>query len=79
MKVRVKLFSILREYVPGYNPQRGIEADLADGAKVSDLLSHLGIPLSEAPVATCNGLVLQHGDRIQEESTIEIFQSMAGG
>lgn len=79
MKVRIKLFSILREYVPDYNPHRGLEADLADGAKVSDLLIHLGIPVTEAPVVTCNGLVLQQGDTIQKESSIEIFQSVAGG
>jgi sulfur carrier protein ThiS len=79
MKIRVKLFSILREYVPDYNPQKGVEADLSDGATVSELLSHLGIPVSEAPVVTCNGLVLHRGDTIQKESAIEIFQSVAGG
>jgi sulfur carrier protein ThiS len=79
MKVSVKLFSVLREYVPEYNPQKGVAADLIDGATVSDLLSHLGIPVSEAPVVTCNGRVLHHGDIIQKDSAIEIFQSVAGG
>jgi sulfur carrier protein ThiS len=79
MKVSVKLFSVLREYVPDYNPQNGVAADLTDGATVSDLLNHLGIPISEAPVVTCKGRVLHHCDTIQKDSMIEIFQSVAGG
>jgi sulfur carrier protein ThiS len=79
MIVSVKLFSVLREYVPDYNPQKGVAADLTDGSTVSDLLNHLGIPISEAPVATCKGRVLHHGDTIQKDSIIEIFQSVAGG
>jgi len=79
MKVSVKLFSVLREYVPGYNPQKGLTADLTDGATISDLLNHLGIPVSEAPVVTCNGRVLRHGDIIQKDSEIDIFQPVAGG
>jgi sulfur carrier protein ThiS len=79
MKVSVKLFSILREYVPDYSPQMGIAADLEDGATVSDLLSHLGIPITEAPVVTCNGRVLRYGDIVQKDSKIDIFQPVAGG
>jgi sulfur-carrier protein len=79
MKVRVKLFSILRDYVPGYNPQTGIMLDLADGATVTDLLNRLGIPVSKAPVVTCNGRVLHQIDILQKDSTLEIFQPIAGG
>jgi sulfur carrier protein ThiS len=79
MKVSVKIFSVLREHVPDYNPQKGVDTVLTDGATVSDLLNHLGIPISEAPVVTCNGCVLHHGDTIQKDSIIEIFQSVAGG
>jgi len=79
MKVLIKLFSVLRDCVPGYNHQTGVETELAVGSTVTDLLDHLGIPMSKAPVVTCNGLILQPGDTIHENSTIHIFQAMAGG
>ena len=79
MKVLVKLFSVLRDYVPGYNPQKGVETELPDGSTVADLLTHLGIPMSKVPVVTCNGRVLQPADTIYKDSTLHIFQPVAGG
>ena len=79
MRIQIKLFSVLREHVPGYDPQTGVAADLHAGATVSDLLSHLGIPTSKAPVVTCNGRILQPTDTIQPDSTLQIFQPVAGG
>jgi len=79
MKVLIKLFSVLRDYVPHYNPQKGAETELPDGSTVADLLSHLGIPMSKVPVVTCNGRVLQPADTIHEDSTLHIFQPVASG
>ena len=79
MKVLVKLFSVLRDYVPDYNPQKGVEAELSDGSTVADLLSHLGIPMSKVPVVACNGHILQPADTIHEDSILHVFQPVAGG
>jgi sulfur carrier protein ThiS len=79
MKVLIKLFSVLRDYVPDYDPLKGVEAELPDGSTVSDMLRHLGIPMSKVPVVTCNGRVLKPADTINEESTLHIFQPVAGG
>jgi len=79
MKVQIKLFSVLRDYVSDYDPQKGVAADLPAGATVSDLLSHLGIPMSKAPVVICNSRILQATDTIQPDSTLNIFQPVAGG
>lgn len=79
MKVLVKLFSVLREFVPDYNPEKGVKTELPDGATVADLLNHLGIPMSKVPVVACDGRVLQTTDTIHDDSTIHIFQPVAGG
>lgn len=79
MKVLVKLFSVLRDYVPDYDPQKGVETELPDGSTVADLLSHLGIPMSKVPVVTCNGRILGTADIINEDSVMHIFQPVAGG
>ena len=79
MKLLVKLFSVLQDYMPDYNPQKGMDTELPDGATVADLISHLGIPMSKEPVVTCNGRVLQPADIIHENSTLHIFQPVTGG
>ena len=79
MRVQIKLFSVLRDYVSDYDPQKGVAADLPAGASVSDLLSNLGIPMSKVPVVICNGRILQATDTIQPDRTLHIFQPVAGG
>ena len=79
MNVIIKLFSVLRDYVPDYDPEKGVEADLPDGSTVTDLLVHLGIPMAKGPVVACNGRILKPSDAIHEDSTVHIFQPVAGG
>ena len=79
MKVLIKLFSVLSDYVPDYNSQEGVETELPDGSTVADLLSHLGIPMSKSPVVSCMGRVLQPADTIPEDSTLHVFQPLSGG
>ena len=79
MRVQIKLFSVLRDYVSNYDPETGVVADLTDDAIVSDLLDHLGIPMSKAPVVICEGRILKSADIIQPNSTLHIIQPVAGG
>lgn len=79
MKVQVKLFSVLRDYVPEYDPQKGVEVELSPKATVADLLSQMGIPMSKAPVVTCNGRIIKSSDHLMEGSVLHIFQPVAGG
>ena len=79
MKVLVKLFSILRDYVPDYDPQNGLETELPEGSTVADLLAQLGIPMSKSPVVTCDGRILHPTDTFHKDSTLQIFQPIAGG
>ena len=79
VRVQIKLFSVLRDYVSNYDPKKGVVADLPDDATVSDLLDHLGIPMSKAPVVICEGRILKSTDTIQPNSTLHIIQPVAGG
>lgn len=79
MKVQIKLFSVLRDYVPGYDPQTGVDRELPAAATVDDLLKHLGIPMSKMPVVTCNGRILKSTDAVTADSTLHVFQPVAGG
>lgn len=79
MKVKVKLFSILREYVDGYDPELGVAIELAPKAVVADLIRHLNIPADKKPVVSCDGRILQVNDELSDGSLLHIFQPVAGG
>ena len=79
MKIRVKLFSVLRSYVEDYDPNLGVEIELAPQANVDDLIRKLNIPPAKAPVVSCGGRILKSLDALKEGSEVNIFQPVAGG
>jgi sulfur carrier protein ThiS len=79
MKINVKLFSILRQRVDDYDPDRGVDIELAPHAVVADLIQHLNIPDDQKPVVTCNGRILKTTDILSDGSLLQIFQPVAGG
>ena len=79
MRVKIKLFSVLREYLSNYDPENDLVAELPAYTTVSDLLNHIGIPMSKAPVVICEGRILKSTDTIQTNSTLHIIQPVAGG
>lgn len=79
MKLKVKLFSILQEYAPDYDPDIGLDVELGAEARVSDLILSLAIPPEKAPVVTCDGRVLKADDILNDGSVVHMFQPVAGG
>ena len=79
MKVDVKISTTLRQYVPGYNPDTGIEQEIAPGTTILDLAQILGIPPGEIKFVMVNGryqpleTLLGSGDRIA------YFPAIGGG
>lgn len=79
MKVKVRLFGTLSRHFSGYRPDRGIEVELSDGARVRDLLGHLEISKSQGGVAIVQGRVLKIDDSLGEATTVDLFQPVSGG
>ena len=79
MIIKVKLFSILRNHVSGYDPEQGIDIELASHARVSDVIHHLKIPAAQFPVVSCGGRILQKSDPLSDGNVLHIFQPVAGG
>lgn len=79
MKLKVKLFSVLQEYAPDYDPELGLDVELESEARVSDLVHFLKIPPEKAPVVTCDGRVLRAEDPLNNGSVVHLFQPVAGG
>jgi hypothetical protein len=79
MKIRVKLFGTLRQYVPDYDPEYGLEIEIPDGAKVQDLLARLEISESNTPIIAIDNRIAKIDDELMEGSWVNLIQRAFGG
>jgi len=79
MRVRVRLFAMLRHYLPDVPVGGYAERDLPEGATVSDLLASLGVPETEARVVFVNGRARPPDWRLQPGDEVGIFPPIGGG
>ena len=79
MKVRVKLFGTLPQRYPDYNRDHGIEVEIPIGAKVKDLLAHLGLSASDSGIVAVNNLVVKENETLKADVCVLIFQRAFGG
>lgn len=79
MKVTVRLFGTLSQKFPGYDPVKGLEVEIPDGARVKDLLAHLGIPEIKGGVAAVEGMILKLEDPLRDGASVHLLQAVYGG
>jgi sulfur carrier protein ThiS len=79
MKVKVRLFGTLGQKFPGYDPAKGLEVEIPDGARVKDLLARLGIPETRGGVAAAGGVILHPEDPLKDGASVHLLQSVYGG
>jgi molybdopterin converting factor small subunit len=78
VKVRVKLFGLLRQHLPPQARGATFELELRDDASVDDLAVHLGI--EEVPAVVCiNDQETHRARRLREGDTVSFFPPLAGG
>ena len=44
MRLHIKLSTTLRDYVHGYEPEKGLHLEVPDGMTVGELARHIGLP-----------------------------------
>ena len=79
MKIKVKLFGTLKPSVSNYDPEHGLEIEISDGAKVKDLLIHLEILKSNAPIVFINHKIAKIDDELIDGSLVNLIQQAFGG
>jgi molybdopterin synthase sulfur carrier subunit len=79
MKLKVRLFGTLSQRITHYNAQEGIDVEIPDGARVKDLLAHLGLSESNAGIVFVEGQIRRAEEELQDNATVNIFQAMFGG
>lgn len=76
MRVKVKAYGAVRRYLK--EPGGTAELNLAEGARVRDLLGLLGIPAVVVWRASINGRLASQEDLLQDGAEVSLF-SLAGG
>jgi sulfur carrier protein ThiS len=79
MKIRVRLFGTLGNNFPDHDPAAGFEIEIAEHARVGDLLAYLKITESHKAFVAINSRIMKPDDILQSGTAVHIFQSVFGG
>lgn len=82
MAIFIKISSTLREYVPDYQPSRGLwyePANLHSPYTAASLAESIGIPLPEIKFAMINGRQLPMDSVLKDGDRVAYFPAVGGG
>ncbi len=79
MRVGVKLFASLKQYLPGHKLGTPTEVELPAGATLADLVRQLNLPQAEVKVALVNARAQPLSYVLQPDDEVGIFPPIGGG
>lgn len=79
MRVRVKVFATLRQYVPGHKLGSPDDVELPAGATLADLVRQLNLPQAEVKVVFVNARAQPLSYVLQPDDEVGIFPPIGGG
>ena len=79
MKLAVKLGTTLRDYVPDYVPETGLQVEMPEGSTVAQLAQHLGLPPQDIKIVMVNGRQQKVSDPMRDGDRIAYFPAVGGG
>lgn len=79
MRIRVKLFATLAQFVPGAAPATFFDVELPVNATVGDLVSHLKLPVDDVRMVFVNGRARPTDWVLKSDDEVGIFPPVGGG
>ncbi len=79
MKLTVKLSTTLRDFVPDYVPETGLQVEMPEGSTVAQLAQHLGLPPQDKKIVMVNGRQQKVSDLMRDGDRIAYFPAVGGG
>ena len=83
MKITLKLFATLSEYLPPRAASNTVEVDVADDATPDDLIEQFRVPRDLVHLVLLNGVYVQPADRakpiMRSGDALAIWPPVAGG
>lgn len=78
MKIKVKLYTILKKYGEG-KIDKDSNLTIQQGLTLKDLISHLGIPEKTVSMSLADGLIKKIDYKLQEGDEVKFFSYIGGG
>ncbi|WP_299392123.1 MoaD/ThiS family protein [uncultured Desulfovibrio sp.] len=79
MRLHIKLSTTLRDYVHGYEPEKGLHLEVPDGMTVGELARHIGLPPEEIKIVMVNGRHSEADDAMRDGDRVAFFPAVGGG
>jgi molybdopterin converting factor small subunit len=79
MRVGVKLFATLKQYLPGHKLGSPTEIELPDGSTLADLVKQLNLPQAEVKVVFVNARAQPLSYVLNPGDEVGIFPPIGGG
>ena len=83
MKVRIKLYALLGEYLPTHAKKNEADVEIPEGAAITEVLSSLGVPLEQCHLVLVNGIFIAPSERdtrtLNEGDALAVWPPVAGG
>ena len=79
MRVTVRLFAGLREFLPAGTNGSECEMTLQSGATVDDLVARMSIPAQTPKIVLINGLSCSGPKKLTEGDVVSIIPPISGG
>lgn len=83
MRIRVKLFALLGDYLPAGASGNEADVDVEEGATPARVIRKLGVPAEHCHLVLVNGLYVapsEHGKRVLADGDqLAIWPPVAGG
>ncbi len=79
MKIKVKLFANLRQYLPGAPIGEAVEIDVPNQYTLGELASQLKLPPDEVKICFVNGIICELDQKLNAGDEVGIFPPIGGG
>ncbi len=79
MKIYVRLFATLRQYIPNAKGGATLSFELPESATLHHLIEKLNLPVEEVKLCYVNGRYQELNYTLQEGDEIGIFPPIGGG
>ena len=79
MRVTLEVFGSLRQHLPGYDPERGLEVEIPAGTRLSGLFARLHLPVSETNMVTVDGHLAEEDEPLTNGASVLVLPYAGGG
>jgi len=79
VKIKLKLFANLRQYLPGAPIGEAVEFDVPNQSTLGELAAQLKLPPDEVKICFVNGIICELDQILTEGDEVGIFPPVGGG